>query len=52
MMTKQALYDSFTDPLSYLPITDCQSMENLGLQVYVRVGQLFYIRNQVYPIVS
>ena len=43
MMTKQILYDLSTDPLSYLSITDWQSMENLGLQVYVRVSQPFYV---------
>jgi len=47
MMTKQVLYDSSTDPLSYLSITDCQSMENLGLQVRVRVGWSFYVQNPV-----
>ena len=52
MMTKQVLYDSSTDPLSYLSITDCQSVENLGLQVYVRVGQSFYVWNKVQPVVS
>ena len=41
MMTKWVLYDSSTDPLSYLSITDCQSMEGLGLQVHVGVGQPF-----------
>jgi len=50
MMTKQVLYDSFTGPLSYLSITDCQSMENLGLQVYVRVGQPFYVQDKVQSI--
>ena len=52
MMTKQVLYDLSTDLLSYISITDCQSVENLGLQVYVRVGRLFYVQNQVQPIVS
>jgi len=52
MMTKQVLYDSSTDLLFYLSITDCKSMENLGLQVYVRVGRPFYVQNQVQPIVS
>jgi len=47
MMTKQVLYDLSTDPLSYLSITDCQSMENLGLQVHIRVGQPFYVRDKV-----
>ena len=51
MMTKQVLYDSSTDPLSYLSITDCQSMENLGLQVYVRIGRSFYVWNKVQVIV-
>jgi len=31
VMTKQVLYNSSTDPLSYLFITDCQSVESLGL---------------------
>ena len=52
MMTKQVLYDSSTDPLSYLSITDYQSMESLGLQVHVRVGQLFYVWNKVQSVVS
>ena len=43
MMTKQILYDLSTDPLSYLSITDCQSVENLGLQVHVRIGRPFYV---------
>ena len=51
MMTKQVLYDSSTDPLFYLSITDCQSMENLSLQVHVRIGQSFYVRNKVQVIV-
>jgi len=52
MMTKQVLYDSSTDPLSYLSITDCQSVENLSLQVHVRVGRPFYVQNPVQSIVS
>ena len=52
MMTKQVLYNLSTDPLSYLSIIDCQSMENLGLQVYVRVGRPFYVRNPVQSVVS
>ena len=52
MITKQVLYDSSTDPLSYLSITDCQSVENLGLQVHVRVGQPFYVRNPVQSVIS
>ena len=52
MMTKQVLYDSSTDPLSYLSIADCQSVEDLGLQVHVRVGRPVYVRNKVQPIVS
>ena len=52
MMTKQVPYDLSTNPLSYLSITDCQSVETLGLQVHVRVGQPFYVRNQVQSIVS
>jgi len=52
MMTKQVLYDLSTDPLSYLSITDCQRVENLSLQVYVRVGRPLYVQNKVRPIVS
>ena len=51
MMTKQVLYDSSTDPLSYLFITDCQSMENLSLQVHVRVSRPFYVRDKVQSII-
>jgi len=51
MMTKHVLYDLSTDPLSYLSITDCQSMENLSLQVYVRVGWPFYVRDKVQSII-
>ena len=47
IITKQVLYDLSTDPLSYLPITDCQSVENLILQVHVRVNQPFYVRDKV-----
>ena len=51
MLTKWVLYDLFTDPLSYLSITDCQSMESLGLQVHVRVSQLFYVWDKVQVII-
>jgi len=51
MMTKQVLYDLSTNPLSYLSIIDCQSMENLSLQVHIRVGQPFYVRNEVQVII-
>ena len=50
-MTKQVLYNSSTDPLSYLSITDCQSVENLGLQVHVRAGRPFYVQSKVQPII-
>ena len=51
MMTKQVLYDLSTDPLSYLSITNCQSMENLSLQVHVRVSRPFYVRIKVQVII-
>ena len=52
MMTKQVLYDLSTDPLSYLSIIDCQSMESLSLQVHVRVGQPFYVQIKVQVVIS
>jgi len=47
MMTKQVLYDSSTDLLSYFFITGCQNIENLSLQVYIKVDWPFYVQVKV-----